>query len=195
MRKCCRLRWANKFERLLAEIARRDLRHRRPQLPRENGPRRDERCANVKAHTQQVGNRTRARQGTLRIWLLGELAIIIGSAFLGCSRGPNDTANDNAPANASAFANASAPANANAPVVTQVSIRNLQFAPATIEVKTGDVVEWKNDDMVSHTATSASFNSGTIASGQSWRHTFTNAGNFTYVCTFHPQMKGVVIVK
>jgi len=26
-------------------------------------------------------------------------------------------------------------------------------------------------------------------------HTFTDAGNFPYVCTFHPQMKGVVIVK
>jgi plastocyanin len=65
----------------------------------------------------------------------------------------------------------------------------------TIEVKQGDVVEWKNDDLVPHTATSTSFDSGTIASGESWRHTFTNAGTFSYACTFHPAMKGVVNVK
>lgn len=45
------------------------------------------------------------------------------------------------------------------------------------------------------TATSASFDSGTIASGQSWRHTFMDAGEFPYTCAFHPQMKGVIIVK
>jgi plastocyanin len=74
-------------------------------------------------------------------------------------------------------------------------MRSLQFYPTNIEVTKGEVVEWKNDDLVPHTATSASFSSGTIVSGQSWRHTFTDAGNFPYVCTFHPRMKGVVIVK
>jgi len=141
--------------------------------------------ANVNAPTQQEGNRTRARRGILRIFLLGicGLAIIIGGAFLVHSRGSGGTADG------------SATANAIAPVVTQVSMRNLQFYPVTIEVKTGDVVEWKNDDLVPHTATSASFNSGAIVSGQSWSHTFTDAGSFPYVCAFHPQMKGVVIVK
>ena len=143
----------------------------------------------MNAPTQQKGNRPRAGQKTLRTWLLGicGLAIIIGGAFLVRSRGSSGTGNGSAPVNAVAPAVASS--------VTQVSMRNLQFYPVTIEVKNGDVVEWKNDDLVPHTATSASFNSGTIVSGQSWRHTFTNAGNFPYVCTFHPQMKGVVIVK
>lgn len=74
-------------------------------------------------------------------------------------------------------------------------MRNLHFYPVTIQIKSGDVVEWRNDDLVPHTATAASFDSGTIVSEQSWRHTFTDAGNFPYVCTFHPQMKGVIIVK
>jgi plastocyanin len=64
-----------------------------------------------------------------------------------------------------------------------------------LEVKKGDVVEWKNDDLIPHTATSPEFDSGALKSGQSWRHTFTKAGDFPYICTFHPQMKGVVIVK
>ena len=82
-----------------------------------------------------------------------------------------------------------------ASAAAQVSMRNLQFSPVAIEVKKGNVVEWRNDDLVPHTATSAAFDSGTIASGKSWRHTFTNVGKFTYVCTFHPAMKGIVNVK
>ena len=125
----------------------------------------------------------------LRLWLLGicGLAIVIGGAFLVRSRGSSGTGDDDVPAKAIAPDVASS--------VAQVSIRHLQFYPVNIEVKKGDAVEWKSDDLVPHTATSASFDSGTIVSGQSWRHTFTNAGNFPYVCTFHPQMKGVVIVK
>jgi plastocyanin len=137
-------------------------------------------CAKVNALTQQTGNWL-----MLRTWLLGicGLAIILGGGFLVGCRGSSDTGNG------------SDPANAGASDVTQVSIQNLQFSPVTIELKKGDVVEWKNDDLVPHTATSAAFDSGTIASGKSWRHTFTNAGTFTYVCTFHPAMKGVVNVK
>jgi plastocyanin len=143
----------------------------------------------MSAQTRLEKDRTRASQRTLRIWLLGicGLAIIIGGAFLVRSRGSNGTANGGAPAHTVAPAVASA--------VTQVSMRNLQFYPATIEIKSGDVVEWRNDDLVPHTATAPSFDSGTIVSGQSWRHAFTDAGNFPYVCTFHPGMKGIVIVK
>ena len=143
----------------------------------------------MNAPTQQKGNRPRAGEKTLRTWLLGicGLTIIIGGAFLVRSRSSSGTGNGSASVNAVAPAVASS--------VTQVSMRNLQFYPVTIEVKSGDVIEWKNDDLVPHTATSASFDSGSIVSGQSWRHTFMDAGNFPYVCTFHPQMKGVVIVK
>ena len=132
---------------------------------------------------------SRAGRRMLRLWLFSicALAIILGGAFLVGCRGSSETGDGSAPANAVAPAVASA--------VTEVSMRDLQFYPVTIEIKSGDVVEWKNDDLVPHTATAASFDSGTIVSGQSWRHTFTNAGNFPYVCTFHPQMKGVVIVK
>jgi plastocyanin len=145
----------------------------------------NEGCANVNAPTQQKGNRPPPGQGTPRIWLPGVcgLALILGGAFLTGSQGSRDTDNG------------SAAAPAVASDVTRVSMRNLQFSPVTIEVQKGDVVEWKNDDLVPHTATSAVFDSGTILSGKSWRHTFTNAGKFAYICTFHPAMKGVVNVK
>ena len=79
--------------------------------------------------------------------------------------------------------------------VVKVSMRNMQFYPQTLKVKKGTVVEWKNDDLVPHTATSASFDSGSLGQGKSWRHTFTESGQFPYACTFHPTMTGVVIVK
>jgi len=148
---------------------------------------------NVHASIHRKKSESRVGRGMLRLWFFGicGLATIVGGAFLVRSwdfRGKGDVG---APSNA--VAPAVAPVLASA--ATQVSMRNLQFYPATIEVKKGDMVEWKNDDLVPHTATSTSFNSGTIVSGQSWRHTFTDAGNFSYVCTFHPQMKGVVIVE
>ena len=86
-------------------------------------------------------------------------------------------------------------ADANVPVVAHVAMKNMKFSPATVEIKKGNTVEWKNDDITPHTATSATFNSGSIASDAAWRHTFTQAGSFQYYCTFHPEMKGMVIVK
>lgn len=82
-----------------------------------------------------------------------------------------------------------------APAIVKVSMRNMQFSPKTLRVRRGTVVEWKNDDIVPHTATSASFDSGSLGPGKSWRHTFTEAGQFPYTCTFHPTMTGVVIVR
>src|ERR1043166_5603046 len=86
-------------------------------------------------------------------------------------------------------------ADANAPLVAHVGMKNMKFSPATIEIKKGDTVEWKNDDITPHTATAATFDSGSIASDAAWRHTFTQAGSFPYKCTFHPEMKGTVIIK
>lgn len=76
-----------------------------------------------------------------------------------------------------------------------VVVRNMQFSPATLKIKPGDTVEWKNEDITPHTATSPSFDSGLIAADQSWKHTFTKTGNFPYGCTFHPDMKGTVVVE
>jgi plastocyanin len=95
----------------------------------------------------------------------------------------------------SASAVQAAVADANTPAVVHVAMKNMKFDPAIIEVKSGDTVEWTNEDITPHTATATKFDSASIASDKSWRHTFTEAGDFPYACTFHPDMKGVVIVK
>ena len=79
--------------------------------------------------------------------------------------------------------------------IVKVSMRNMQFSPKILRVKKGAVVEWTNDDVVPHTATSSSFDSGSLGRGQSWQHTFAAAGRFRYTCTFHPLMTGTIIVK
>jgi plastocyanin len=93
---------------------------------------------------------------------------------------------------------APAQTHANPASITQVTIRLVKFSPETIEVKTGQTVEWANDDLTPHTVTSqgaGDLNSGSIDAGASWRHTFTQAGSFRYYCTFHPEMKGTILVK
>ena len=147
----------------------------------------------MNAPIQPKENQPRAAQGaqgTLRLWLLAicGLTILIGGAFL-----VHRASGSNGKGIADASTKVVSPVVA--PAAAQVSMRNLQFSPVAIEVKKGDVVEWKNDDLVPHTATSAAFDSGTIVSGKSWRHTFTKAGKFSYVCRFHQAMKGVVTVK
>ncbi len=96
----------------------------------------------------------------------------------------------------SASAVESSVANANAPAAMHVAMKNMKFEPPRLEIHKGDTVEWTNDDITPHTATAIPlFDSGSIASDQSWRHTFTETGDFPYKCTFHPDMKGAVIVK
>ena len=100
------------------------------------------------------------------------------------------------PAATSASAVQSTPADANAPAVVHVAMKNMKFVPATVEVKSGDTVEWTNEDITPHTATAIPlFDSGSLASDKSWKHTFTEAGSFPHVCTFTPVLKDAVFVE
>ncbi|MFN2623808.1 MAG: cupredoxin family copper-binding protein [Chthoniobacterales bacterium] len=86
----------------------------------------------------------------------------------------------------------------NAAAAIPVQIRLLKYSPETVEIKVGDTVEWKNDDLTPHTVTGegdGGFDSGSVEVGASWRHTFDKAGSFPYFCTYHPEMKGTVVVK
>jgi len=76
-----------------------------------------------------------------------------------------------------------------------IAISNFKFAPATLTVNSGDSVVWKNADVAPHTATGKGFDSGTIAAGASWRFTANKKGTYSYICSFHPTMKGRLIVK
>ena len=77
-----------------------------------------------------------------------------------------------------------------------VEIKNFTFSPSIAAVTKGGTVTWTNNDSVTHNLTSpGNFDSGDLAPGQTFSHTFDEAGTFDYHCTIHPSMTGKVIVQ
>jgi plastocyanin len=77
-----------------------------------------------------------------------------------------------------------------------IAMEGMQFQPATVTVKRGDKVVWQNKDIVPHTATAAGkFDSRDIAVSRSWSWTAKTPGRYEYVCTYHPTMKGALVVQ
>lgn len=79
----------------------------------------------------------------------------------------------------------------------EVEIEGFAYVTATITIKVGTTVTWTNKDSVRHTVSSDNglFESGLFGKGETFSHTFTEAGIFTYHCAPHPSMKGTVIVE
>lgn len=75
-----------------------------------------------------------------------------------------------------------------------VHMTNYAFKPQTLSVQTGQTVVFQNDDDVTHNVTADAFKSGDIAGGKSWKYTFDKAGDYSYVCTYHPGMSGTITV-
>jgi plastocyanin len=81
---------------------------------------------------------------------------------------------------------------------TKVGIDNFSFLPKEITVPVGTTVTWTNHDDVPHVVASADDQfkkSAALDTGESFSHTFTTAGNYTYFCSIHPHMIGKIIVK
>jgi len=76
-----------------------------------------------------------------------------------------------------------------------VRIQNSQFYPSSITISSGDTVRWTNLDSTNHTVVGTDFSSGNITSQDSYDHTFTKAGTYSYYCSIETSMKGIVIVK
>lgn len=72
-----------------------------------------------------------------------------------------------------------------------LKIENMKFPQNIIAANSGDMLIWKNDDLVPHTVTSENglFDSGVIESGKSWKFKVKKSGLFKYKCIFHPEMK------
>jgi disulfide bond formation protein DsbB len=68
-----------------------------------------------------------------------------------------------------------------APAAAKVTIKSVKYFPDTTQIKTGETIEWVNNDLTPHTVTSDSggeLNSGSIDVGATWSHTFTQPGTF-----------------
>ncbi len=101
--------------------------------------------------------------------------------------------------------NATAPAS-NVPVISieipaNASVQgNPSFTPNEITVPKGNIIEWKNNDKVPHTVTSAPdgaiWDSGIISVGKTFRLDTSklNATEYSYLCTVHPFMTGKITI-
>ena len=78
-----------------------------------------------------------------------------------------------------------------------VIMEGVAFVPETLTVKRGDTVVWVNKDMFPHTVTAkdGSFDSRAMAPNKTWKLVARKIGTFPYVCTLHPTMKGILVVK
>ena len=77
-----------------------------------------------------------------------------------------------------------------------VVIDGLKYEPEIVTAKAGDRIVWINKDPFPHTVTSAgAFDSREIAAGKSWTYAPRKAGQYAYICTLHPTMKGTLRVE
>jgi len=79
-----------------------------------------------------------------------------------------------------------------------VTIRDLDFKPATVRINKGDTVRWRfRDGTTPHNVTSRGsrrFRSSSSRQSGTYSVRFTKAGTYRYVCTIHPNMRGKIVV-
>lgn len=78
-----------------------------------------------------------------------------------------------------------------------VLIEHFGYRRQFLVVRAGERVSWTNNGTVTHTATQkddAGFDSGRLEPGDSASFKFDTPGVYSYVCSIHPKMKGLIRV-
>jgi plastocyanin len=78
-----------------------------------------------------------------------------------------------------------------------VTMQITGFEPQMLTVASGDRVIWVNNDLFPHTATAddKTFDSHSVAPSGKWTFVAGKRGTYTYICIFHPTMKGSIKVQ
>jgi plastocyanin len=93
-------------------------------------------------------------------------------------------------------AGAAADASTGKAATHRVVIDGLKYEPETLTVRRGDTIVWTNKDPFPHTVTApGKFDSHDIAANGSWKYVARTAGEYVYICTLHPNMKGTLKVE
>ena len=94
-------------------------------------------------------------------------------------------------------ADATANATTTATSATTVEISAFAFAPREITVRPGATVTWTNRDQTAHSVISkdAKFSSPGMDTDDRYSFKFEKDGDYTYICSLHPQMTGIVHVR
>ena len=77
----------------------------------------------------------------------------------------------------------------------QITMENLEIAPAVVSAKVGDTVEWINKDFVVHTATARNGDFDVnLPPKKTGSVVVKKAGTVDYYCRYHPNMKATLNV-
>jgi plastocyanin len=82
----------------------------------------------------------------------------------------------------------------------EVSIENFSFQPTTLTVAPGTSVTWVNNDEEPHNIVNVGqaarlFRSGGLDGGEKYTFVFDKPGTYEYICSVHPHMHGMIVVK
>ena len=77
--------------------------------------------------------------------------------------------------------------------IVVVTMNNLAYAPPTITARVGDRVAWLNQDIFLHSATTPDF-LVVVKPGASAGVRLLKPGTISYICRYHPGMKGQIVV-
>ena len=75
----------------------------------------------------------------------------------------------------------------------------VNFTLEDLTVSAGTAITWTNQDSAGHTSTatlasSLSWDSGRLRTGETFSFTLTEPGTYGYLCTIHPSMTGTITV-
>jgi plastocyanin len=77
-----------------------------------------------------------------------------------------------------------------------VAMKGVAFDPKQVTVHVGDTLEWANQDIVAHTATARDKSwDVNVLPGKTGRMVMKVPGRFDYICRYHPNMTGAIIVE
>ena len=110
-------------------------------------------------------------------------------ALVGCSSGGGSTGGGYSTPPAGTSSSGSAATG------TTVVEKGFAFSPATLDVKVGDTVTFKNEDSAPHNVKIDGKELGSQDPGASVTWTASAAGSFPYSCIIHPSMTGEIVVK
>ncbi|MGO4387662.1 cupredoxin domain-containing protein [Microvirga sp. 2YAF29] len=77
-----------------------------------------------------------------------------------------------------------------------ILMKGIAYEPKQVTVHVGDTVEWDNQDIVAHTATAKDRSwEVDIRPGKNGRMAMNAIGRIDYICRYHPNMTGTIIVE
>ncbi len=84
----------------------------------------------------------------------------------------------------------------------EVEIVKHRYQPAVVQISVGDTVRWINRERRQYHSVQlhrdgsedSKLDSQYLFPGDQWEHTFSKAGNYSYLCGPHPEMQGRIEV-